>query len=313
MHSILAKLEAIIYAAEEPIGVDQLVGLLKEDLSALRNQPVELSDPSQPSVDSSQEETHLQEEAHLDAGEKPVPSSGKGSREKTEKAELRALLRPILDELVAEYASEKHGIEIRQVAGGYRMSTKPEHHDTVRAFAKSLKPPIRLSLQSLETLAVIAYKQPVTVPEISEIRGVDAGGVIGTLMDRKLITTAGRKAVVGRPMLYKTTKEFLLRFGLKDLQELPSVEEFEKLMGAEEQQELFAGQNGAVADATGVPEVPQDASLESSVPDTSVEPSLEDARVEPSVDANGAAGQIVPEAAASSNVDHDETNEEGAA
>jgi segregation and condensation protein B len=133
------------------------------------------------------------------------------------------------------------------------MSTKPEHHDIVRAFAKSLKPPIRLSLQALETLAVIAYKQPVTVPEISEIRGVDAAGVIGTLLERKLITTAGRKAVVGRPMLYKTTKDFLLRFGLKDLNELPSLEEFEKLAAGEMQGELYSG-NTAIADATGVPD-----------------------------------------------------------
>ena len=102
------------------------------------------------------------------------------------------------------------------------MSTKPEQHDVVRGFAKSLKPPIRLSLPALETLAVIAYKQPVTVPEISEIRGVDSSGVIATLLDRKLITTAGRKAVIGRPILYKTTKEFLLRFGLKDVKNCPA-------------------------------------------------------------------------------------------
>src|SRR5207253_446344 len=107
-------------------------------------------------------------------------------------------------EMIADYCSPDHGFEIRQIAGGYRMSTKPEHHDVVRAFAKSLKPPIRLSLPALETLAVIAYKQPVTVPEISEIRGVDSSGVIATLLDRKLITTAGRKAVIGRPILYKT-------------------------------------------------------------------------------------------------------------
>ena len=132
-----------------------------------------------------------------------------------------------------------HGIEIRQVAGGYRMSTKPEQHDLVRAFAKSLKPPIRLSLPALETLAVIAYKQPVTVPEISEIRGVDSSGVIATLLDRKLITTAGRKAVIGRPILYKTTKEFLLRFGLKDVNELPSMEEFEKLVAESFQSDLL--------------------------------------------------------------------------
>src|SRR2546430_12036661 len=119
------------------------------------------------------------------------------------------------------------------------MSTNPEHHDVVRIFAKSLNPPIRLSLPALETLSVIAYKQPVTVPEISEIRGVEASGVIGTLLDRKLITTAGRKQVIGRPILYRTTREFLLRFGLSDLSELPSMEEFEKLMGEAAQQELL--------------------------------------------------------------------------
>ena len=128
-------------------------------------------------------------------------------------------------------------MEIRQIAGGYRMGTKPEHHDVVVNFAKSLKPPVRLSLQALETLAVIAYKQPVTVPEISEIRGVDSSGVIATLLDRKLITTSGRKQVIGRPILYKTTKEFLLRFGLNNVEELPSMEEFEKL--GDPQAELF--------------------------------------------------------------------------
>jgi len=250
---LISKLEALIYAAEEPITVDQLAALLKDDLLALKAQAAEVSDQSAPAGGA--------ESSEKSAGATEAQaSSTRRSPEKTEKAELRALLRPILDELVAEYAGARHGIEIREVAGGYRMSTKPEHHDIVRAFARSLKPPVRLSLQALETLAVIAYKQPVTVPEISEIRGVDASGVIGTLMDRKLITTGGRKAVVGRPMLYKTTKEFLLRFGLKDLHELPSVEEFEKLMGAEHQEELFAekNDNAAVADATGVPEVPDD-------------------------------------------------------
>ncbi len=101
----------------------------------------------------------------------------------------------------------------------------------MRGFARSLKPPMKLSLQALETLAVVAYKQPVTAPEISEVRGVDSGGVLGSLIGRKLVTTAGRKQVVGRPILYKTTKEFLLRFGLKDLSELPSMEEFEKMAG----------------------------------------------------------------------------------
>jgi segregation and condensation protein B len=130
------------------------------------------------------------------------------------------------------------------------MSTKPEHHDLVRDFAKSLKPPIRLSLPALETLAVIAYKQPVTVPEISEIRGVDSSGVIATLLDRKLITTAGRKAVIGRPILYKSTKEFLLRFGLKDVSELPSMEEFEKLVAESFQSEMLPVSEDAEAKET---------------------------------------------------------------
>ena len=156
-----------------------------------------------------------------------------------DEAEAKSVVRATLEELVADYSTTDHGVEIRQVAGGYRMSTKPEHHDVVRIFAKSLKPPIRLSLPALETLAVIAYKQPVTVPEISEIRGVDSSGVIGTLLDRKLITTAGRKAVVGRPILYRSTKEFLLRFGLKDVSELPSMEEFEKLVAESFQSDLL--------------------------------------------------------------------------
>jgi segregation and condensation protein B len=134
-----------------------------------------------------------------------------------------------LDELVASYAAEGRGIEIRVVAGGYKMYTKPQQHDVVRRFIKSLRPPLRLSMPALETLAVIAYKQPVTSPEISEIRGVNTSGVISTLLDKHLITTAGRKEVIGRPILYKTSKEFLMRFGLSDLEELPSLKEFEAL------------------------------------------------------------------------------------
>ena len=134
-----------------------------------------------------------------------------------------------LDELVASYATDERGIEIRAVAGGYKMYTKPQHHDAVRRFIKSLRPPLRLTMPALETLAVIAYKQPVTAPEISEIRGVNTSGVISTLLDKRLITTAGRKEVMGRPILYRTSKEFLMRFGLSDLEELPSLKEFEAL------------------------------------------------------------------------------------
>ena len=199
--SLKPQLEAIIYAAETPITLDQIVSLVKESILA-----------GTPGI---------------------------------EDGEAKSQVRAAIEELIADYSGPNHGIEIRQVAGGYRMSTKPEQHDVVRAFAKSLKPPIRLSLPALETLAVIAYKQPVTVPEISEIRGVDAGGVIATLLDRKLITTAGRKAVIGRPILYKTSKEFLLRFGLKDVGELPSMEEFEKLVAESFQSDLLLGESAA--------------------------------------------------------------------
>ena len=176
--SLKAQLEAIIYAAETPITLEQMTQLVKETVIA------------------------------------------EGA---ADEAEMKSRVRSSLEELVGQFDSPDHGIEIRQVAGGYR----------------SLKPPIRLSMLALETLAVIAYKQPVTVPEINDIRGVDSGGVIGTLLDRKLITTAGRKQVIGRPILYKTTKEFLMRFGLKDVNELPSMEEFEKLVAESFQAELI--------------------------------------------------------------------------
>lgn len=224
--SLKPKIEAIIYAAENPVTLDQIFQLIKE------------SSPTE------------------------------------NEAELKSQVRASLEELVAEYTSADHGIEVRQIAGGYRMATKPEQHDVVRAFAKSLKPPIRLSLPALETLAVIAYKQPVTVPEISEIRGVDSGGVIATLLDRKLITTAGRKAVIGRPILYKTTKEFLLRFGLKDVAELPSMEEFEKLVADSFQSDLYPTE-GAPTPAT-ESAGPAEASVEATQSDSEPEKTTED-------------------------------------
>ena len=147
----------------------------------------------------------------------------------------RALEKPadeiaaLIAELTVDYAAPERGLVVREVAGGFKMGTKPEHHEALKSFAKSLKPPVKLSLAALETLAVIAYKQPVTSPEIMEIRGVQGAGVLKTLLDRKLIVTAGRKQVVGKPMMYKTSKEFLLQFGLKDLSELPTLKEFEEL------------------------------------------------------------------------------------
>jgi segregation and condensation protein B len=152
--------------------------------------------------------------------------------------EEKHVVQGALDEMIASYAGEDRGVEIRAVAGGYKFYTKPQHHDVVRRFIKSLRPPLRLTMPALETLAVISYRQPVTGPEIQEIRGVNVSGVIKTLLEKRLITTAGRKPVMGRPILYRTSKEFLMRFGLSDLDELPSLKEFEQLaraaLGADE-------------------------------------------------------------------------------
>jgi segregation and condensation protein B len=283
---IKAKLEALIYAAEDPITLDQMAALLREDLLALKAAP-------EPEPQTEQAESHPTAES---AAEVPSArrSHSKDKKDKSEKTELRTILKPVLEELIADYAKEDHGIEVREVASGYRMYTKPEHHDVVRAFSKSLKPPIRLSLQALETLAVIAYKQPVTVPEISDIRGVDASGVIGTLFDRKLITTAGRKAVVGRPMLYKTTRDFLLRFGLRDITELPSLEEFEKLAVGEMQEELFSAGESALPDATGTPDDAEDGGMEQMAEDRARTP------------------QNVTEPTVSSDPEHDNADEQAA-
>ena len=135
----------------------------------------------------------------------------------------------LLEQLSADYERPERGLSIREIAGGFILTTKPEHHEEVRRFVKNLNPPLKLSLPALETLAVIAYKQPITAPEIMEIRGVQGAGVLKTLLDRKLIATAGRKQVIGKPILYKTTREFLVQFGLKDLSELPSLKEFQEI------------------------------------------------------------------------------------
>ncbi len=315
--SLKAKIEAVIYASEEPVTLAQLAGLLGHEAQAeldrldsaqhalalqeagsdedeLNNEV--LADAPQHESDAEHAEAlkrHLHDvaveegaharEIHLRAAAAAAamssaddlvdpllaepeavvvaveqgsePSAGaksdatdekKLAREAKEKERrLRDYFRTLLDQLIADYATSDRGLEIREVAGGYRLATKPEYHDAVRGFVKSLKPPLKLTLQALETLAVVAYKQPVTAPEISEIRGVDSGGVLGSLMARKLITTAGRKQVIGRPILYKTTKDFLLRFGLKDINELPSIEEFEKMAGELSEQEEIPMEHNA--------------------------------------------------------------------
>lgn len=176
--------------------------------------------------------------------------------------EERERVKAKLQELIDNLERPEHGIQIRQVAGGYQLASKPEHHDVLRKFVKSLKPPLRLSKAALETLAVIAYRQPVTLPEIDAIRGVDCGGVIHTLLEKKLVVTAGRKSVVGRPILYRTSRDFLVHFGLKDVGDLPSLREFEDLARQALGSELTAAGEGAPA-AEGPPVEP---AAESAVP-----------------------------------------------
>ena len=302
--SLKAKIEAVIYASEEPVTLAQLIGLLGQEAQAeldkiasaqqalaLEEEAASILVNGEPAEDSAEpadpdtlneeiveplalaaaaepvtEEPVAEpapekatEQATEQATEPGTEDSGKKSREEKEAARrLREFFRSILSELIADYANDNRGLEIREVASGYRMATKPEYHDAVRGFVKSLKPPLKLSLQALETLAVVAYKQPITAPEVAEIRGVDSGGVLGSLMSRKLVTTAGRKQVIGRPILYKTTKDFLLRFGLKDISELPSMEEFEKMAGELTQEEIPLEETQAEASVHHAPETVDD-------------------------------------------------------
>lgn len=253
--STKAKIEAVIYAADEPVTLAQLAAIFGEELLADQaepelpltvpeGQPGEAVPAPEPDAASAPgAETNHQPELAIED-----PEARRKARLRERAA--REAVQKLVQELAAEYTNSERGVEIREIAGGYRVATKPEYHDAVRAFIRGLKPPMKLSLQALETLAVVAYKQPITAPEISEIRGVDTAGVLGGLMARKLITTAGRKQVIGRPILYKTTREFLLRFGLKDVSELPSIEEFEKMAASigEDATEESAGPSSEYAD-----------------------------------------------------------------
>lgn len=142
----------------------------------------------------------------------------------------KAVIEAQLEQLKTLYSAENRGLQFIEVAGGYQITSRPEHNEWVRELLDP-KSPARLSTQALETLAVIAYKQPATLPEIIELRGIKSGGVVKTLLERRLIKIVGRKEVVGRPLLYGTTKEFLLQFGLKDLDDLPKIEDFAEILG----------------------------------------------------------------------------------
>jgi segregation and condensation protein B len=165
-------------------------------------------------------------EALIFVAEEPLPAKVIADVLKEE----RGYVEMAVEELAKEFNERNGGLMLREVAGGWQIATRPEYHEHVRAFLKS-RPSAKLSLAALETLAVIAYKQPITIPEIMEIRGVQSPSAIKTLLDKRLIVAKGRKETIGRPMLYGTSKEFLLQFGLKDLTELPSIEDFEDLAG----------------------------------------------------------------------------------
>jgi segregation and condensation protein B len=223
MEELEPQTEPTVESAPEsqPQAESQAEALSVDELMASRDEA--LAEPAPASQEDAQLKAVL--EAIVYVAEEPLTLAQISTALQQPAERIKALL----DQLIAEFDTPGHGISIREVAGGYKMATKPEHHDAVREFVKSLKPPLKLSLPALETLAVIAYKQPVTGPEIQEIRGVQGGGVMKTLLDRKLIVHAGRKNVVGKPILYKTTKEFLIQFGLKDLSELPTLKEFEEI------------------------------------------------------------------------------------
>ncbi len=282
--SLKGKIEAIVYAAEEPVTLAQLVGLLgaeaqaELEAEAARQGQLTLLGGSAEAGDPEA----LNAETLGDGAEVAVSANeftGAAAEGRARERESREYLRAVLEELVREYREGDRGLEIREIAGGYRFATKPEYHDAVRGVVRSLKPPLKLSLPALETLAVVAYKQPVTAPEVSEIRGVDSAGVLGSLLGRKLVAAAGRKQVIGRPILYRTTKEFLLRFGLKDVNELPSIEEFERLAS-----EL----NEAVQEESPMVDMPPSTRLPVSV--------AEVAREEPMRDEHSAQADGVPEA-----------------
>ena len=258
--SLKAKLEAVVYAAEEPVTLALLATIFAEEVMHGLNEAAAAAPISEPEAEQIElagmaPAPDSEAEAADPASEPAAPPADTAEADEKKLArqqdrQVRQVLQGVLDELIGDYSGSDRGMEIREIAGGYRMATKPEYHDAVRGFVKSLKPPMKLSLQALETLAVIAYKQPVTAPEVGEIRGVDSGGVLGGLVSRKLITTAGRKQVIGRPILYKTTKEFLLRFGLKDLNDLPSMEEFEKMAGELAESEAEGEAQDAVMQTT---------------------------------------------------------------
>jgi segregation and condensation protein B len=156
-------------------------------------------------------------------------------------------IRPALERLTELYRQDGRGLQLVEVAGGFQITTRPEFHEVVSRLLSSPKPP-RLSLQALETLAVIAYRQPITVPELLDLRGVRSAGVVRTLLEKKLVRIVGRKPVVGRPLLYGTTKEFLLRFGLKDVRDLPQLKDMSEVFGDDVAQQLEGMEEGTPAE-----------------------------------------------------------------
>jgi segregation and condensation protein B len=222
--------DEFLFSDAEDEAAEEVIALMTEQPSepmteSMNGTPEDSSDAGDDEISATRDELKPVIEALLFVADEPLPFK-----------QLCKILGDVpeedvmwaLSELVADYEKRGGGLEAREIAGGWRISTRPQYHEFIRKYLKS-RPSARLSLPALETLAVIAYKQPITIPEILEIRGVTSSSAVKTLLEKRLIVTKGRKETVGRPMMYGTSKEFLIQFGLKDLSELPSIEDFEDL------------------------------------------------------------------------------------
>jgi segregation and condensation protein B len=282
-----AKTEKATHAESEPVthAVSEEVTMMPQETPAIP-EAATATDEATAELAAKHREIQASLEAIIYAADEPATIDQIAKALGLDKPQARQAL----EQLTATYQSDERGIEVRKVAGGWKFYTKAQHHDVVRKFIKSLQPPLRLTMPALETLAVIAYKQPATVPEINEIRGVHVGGVIKTLLEKKLITTAGRKEVIGRPILYRTSKQFMMRFGLSDLDELPSLKEFEALaqaaLGSDEGIAEVQPEEGQPADAVSA-SVTDEEALTELEGNAEMEGEMSDATLNVSADAPG--------------------------
>jgi segregation and condensation protein B len=220
-----AEQDARVVTAAEPVPLSEIPGMAMHLADEGPAEPTAAPGPADPPVST---ELKAIIEALVFASPEPLTPK---ALFKLLDSEPREDVERALASLKADYRPER-GLQIVEIAGGLQIVTRTDLHEWVRRLFRERKS-TKLSVQALETLAVVAYRQPVTAAEITEIRGVNTSGVLGTLIERKLVKIAGRKPVVGRPFLYATTREFLMRFGLNDLTDLPKVEDMADVLGFE--------------------------------------------------------------------------------